>query len=310
MDKVALDALDAAYVGAVDAVRLTQPARTTKRRPRVWLYGVIPLLLIGFAGCGSGSPTALQDAKEPPLPGVETGASEASLTTSASRRSGSEPNTSGAPSFTINLAEPDGDKVAVDGWFGPVVLASQSSVSQTALSECPQPAPYGRAMVTQLDIATTVQSSLAAEVELKTNYVVGLARTLPKVNFIMGYSEGAHCDNGQPGLANVKLGQLQPDQTDHFTMWVVLPGAITPDRSTPTEQQLGGEIWLMALPVASIMDSGSTANANEQPKVTVSGPRIVTCETPGSGLGSERSEYLAVSNDTPKTLVNEAPCPE
>lgn len=276
------------------------------RYPRVQLYGAIPLLLIGLASCGSGTPTVVHNPTEaPPAIGVST---DTSSTTATVNTSPTEPSMAGRPSFTVSVAEPDGDKVSLEGRFGPVVPASQSTVSQTALSECPQPASDGRAMVTQLDLATTVKSSLAAEVQLGTSYLIDVARNIPLVNFVMGYREGPECDNGQPGSATINLGKLQPHQTDHFTMWVVLPDAITPNRPHPTERQLGRELWLMALPVPVVQGGSTSSTIGERPVVHTSGSRIVSCEHANFG-GEEHFEYLAVSGDTATTLRNEEACP-
>lgn len=275
-------------------VRLSRSARAISVIPP----GVaLMLVAITLAGCGSSTPPTSSESLKPV---AKTQITTAPVTSTTST---TEPDTNGHPSFTINVAEPDGDDVTVEGWFGSVVPASRSSVSQTVLNECPSPAPDGRAMVTQLDLATTVQSRLPAEVELQTGNVTG-----GLMDFIMGDREGARCTNGEPGVTTTNLGKLQPHQTNRFTLWVVLPDTITPDRPEPTEQQLGKEERLMVLPIPGIKDYGSTEN-NEAPKRHVSGPRVVTCQEPGF-VGEHREEYLAVTNDSPKTLNNnETPCP-
>lgn len=286
---------------------------TRPSRPglRAWTCLMLLVLLVGIAGCGSGTSAAGQRTKEA-SPFVETTTSDPSSTTSTpSSAAASEPNTEGTPSFTADVSTAAGDKVSVEGWFGPVVPASQSSVNQTTLDECPQPAPDGKAMIAQLDITTTVQSSLPTEVELQTaGAVIGYDRSYPRPNFIVGYSEGPKCFNGQAGEVNLKLGKLQPEQANSSTMWIVLPNAISPNRPDPSEQQLGKERWLMG-PVLPVITDG-TGSASENPNAThahVSGPRLVTCEQL-NGIEHERLEYLAVSGHTPRTLVNEATCPK
>jgi hypothetical protein len=195
----------------------------------------------------------------------------------------------------VQATTKEGDRVKVEGWFGPPLPAGESDVNQTALSECPPPAPDGRAMVVRLDLTTTLESSLSGEVELETSYLAGKT-----VNFVMDFSEGPQCDNGQPGEAIIKLGTLQPGESHSFTMWVVLPEAITPDDPHPSERTLGAEHWLMAIVEPTVDGSGFLEDQHK----SLTGPRVVTC--PRVYEASE--EYLAVVGDTPTTL-HESVCP-
>ncbi len=241
-----------------------------------------------LAGCGSSAGSV----PPPPATNVQTQSTADPATSSASAAA---PNTDGPPSFVVQATTKEGDRVKVEGWFGPPLPASESDVDQTALSECPPPAPDGRAMVVRLDLATTLESSLSGEVELETSYLTGKT-----VNFVMGFSEGPQCDNGQPGYANIKLGTLQPGESHTFTMWVILPDAITPDDPHPSEQTLGSEHWFMVAPEPSVNGSSYLQDQHN----SLSGPRVVTC--PRVYEASE--QYLAVVGDTSTTL-HESVCP-
>ena len=157
----------------------------------------------------------------------------------------------GAPSFVVQGTTQEGDKVKVEGSFGSPLRPSESDVDQTALSECTPPAPDGRELVVRLDLTTTLESSLAGEVTLSTSPIVG-----PLVSFVMGFKEGARCEGGEPKNAEANFGSVQPGQSVSFTMWVVLPDAITPADPHPSEHALAAGLWLMGVPTPLVNGKG------------------------------------------------------
>jgi len=63
---------------------------------------------------------------------------------------------SGPADFVIEATTEKGDKVKVEGRFGPPQAAAESDVSQGALGECPSPASDGRELIVRLDMVTRV----------------------------------------------------------------------------------------------------------------------------------------------------------
>jgi hypothetical protein len=173
---------------------------------------------------------------------------------------------------------------------------SESDVDQTALSECTPPAPDGRELVVRLDLSVTLESSLAGEVTLSTSPVVG-----PLVSFVMGFKEGARCEGGEPKNAEANFGSVQPGQTVSFTMWVVLPDAITPADPNPSAHALAADLWLMGVPMPLVNGKGIGTPSK------ISGSRVVRCRTEDFGIGGYE-HYIAVVGDTPTTL-HESECP-
>lgn len=184
----------------------------------------------------------------------------------------------------------------VEGRFGPPLTPSESDVAQTALSECTPPAPDGRELVVRLDLTVTLESSLAGEATLSTSPVVG-----PLVSFVMGFKEGARCEGGEPKNAEANFGSVQPGQSVSFTMWVVLPDAITPADPHPSERALAADLWLMGVPTPLVNGKGIGTPTR------LSGSRVVRCRTEDFGIGGYE-HYIAVVGDMPTTL-HESECP-
>jgi hypothetical protein len=252
-------------------------------RQRAIAAVMVLIVAVAMAGCGS-TASGSSSASVP----AATGQTQATTTTQAASTSAAEPSSSGPPSFVVNATTQEGDKVNVEGRFGPALPASESDVDQTALSECPSPASDGRAVVARLDLTTTLESSLAGEVQLGTSLIMNHL-----VDFVMGFSEGPRCES-ESGDVIADLGSLQPNEPHGFTMWVVLADAITPDTPHPSEQTLGAEHWLMEVPQVSV--NGSLA------KVTsATGPRVVKCEE----NPIEGDTYIATTGDTPKKFPPE-----
>lgn len=263
------------------------------------MAGMVLIVAAALVGCGSAASGSSTDPSTPTAAAGQTSAAATSQTTS---NSAAEPSSSGPPSFVVNATTQTGDRVKVEGRFGPALPASESDVDQTALSECPSPASDGRAIVVRLDLATTLKSSLSGEVALEAAHVDSKGI----VNFVLGFSEGAHCVTGEANEASIKLGTMQPGQSVNFTMWVVLPNAITPEVPQPTAKELGEKDWLMTPIEPSVNGSSYLEDQHNR----VSGSRVVKCHpgaNPNEPSGPE-DEYLAVVGDTATTLL-EAECP-
>ena len=184
-----------------------------------------------------------------------------------------------AASFVLQGTTQEGDKVKVEGRFGSPLRPSESDVDQTALSECPPPAPDGRALVVRLDLTTTLESSLAGEVEVDASPIAG-----PMVSFVMGFKEGARCEGGQPQNVVVNFGSMKPGQSVNFTMWVVLPDAITPADPHPSEHALTAQPWLMGVPLPLVNGKGIGTPSK------LSGPRVVRCHVNGDNVNEPGNE--------------------
>jgi hypothetical protein len=264
-----------------------------------WIIPLATLCAVLLAGCGSsGSSTSSFTAPSVP---VSTPTQSDPTTTATTSSTTSDTASTSAASFVVHGTTQEGDKVKVEGRFGSPLHPSESDVNQTALSECPPPAPDGRALVARLDLTTTLESSLAGEVKLETNSIIGG----PLVNFVMGFKEGARCESGQPQNVVVNFGSIQPGQSVNFTMWVVLPDAITPADPHPSEKALAARLWIMGVPEPSVNGKGTGIETKPN---KVSGPRVVRCIIYGDSIAGPGNEYIAVVGDTPTTM-QESMCP-
>jgi hypothetical protein len=256
------------------------------------------LCAVLLAGCGSsGSSSSISSLPTVPA-SVSTPTRSEPTTTPTTSSTTADTASTGAPSFVVQGTTQKGDKVKVEGRFGSPLRPSESDVDQTALEECPPPAPDGRALVVRLDVSTTLESSLAGEVELSVTHIEAAGAI---VNFVMGFQEGPRCESGESGNALAKFASVQPGRSVSFTMWVVLPDAITPNDPHPSEKALAARSWLMGVPEPLVNGKGIGTPSK------LSGPRVVRCRHEDFGIpGYEH--YIAVVGDTPTTMV-ESECP-
>ncbi len=269
-------------------------ARCRMGRPTV--AGLAALSALLLAGCGSSGSSSSSGSFTAPTASVSTPTQSDPTTAPTTSSTTAEPP-AGTPSFVVQGTTQEGDKVKVEGALGSPLRPSESDVDQTALSECTPPAPDGRELVVRLDLTTTLESSLAGEVTLSTSPIVG-----PLVSFVMGFKEGARCEGGEPKNAEANFGSMRPGQSVSFTMWVVLPDAITPADPHPSEHALAADLWLMGVPTPLVNGKGiGTPNK-------LSGSRVVRCRTEDFGLAGYE-HYIAVVGDTPTTL-HESECPQ
>jgi hypothetical protein len=96
------------------------------------------------------------------------------------------------------------------------------------------------------------------------------------------------------------LGTLQPHEPHHFTMWVVLPDAMTPNDPHPTPAILAREEWLI-YPLEAKMDNSRvgipTAQGGEWPS-----DRHLSCRSRGRPGGVHR-----LVSGTPQTINTSDP---
>jgi hypothetical protein len=264
------------------------------RHARCWLIPLAALCVVLLAGCGSSSSTS---SFTTPTAAISTPTQPDPTTSPTTSSTAADAPVDGAPSFVVEGTTQEGDKVKVEGSFGSPLRPRESDVDQTALSECTPPAPDGRELVVRLDLSVTLESSLAGEVTLSTSPIVG-----PLVSFVMGFREGPRCEGGEPKNAEANFGSVQSGQSVSFTMWVVLPDAITPADPHPSEHALAADLWLMGVPMPLVNGKGIGTPTR------LSGPRVVRCRTEDFGL-SGYEHYIAVVGDTPTTL-HESECPQ
>jgi hypothetical protein len=256
-----------------------------------------------LAGCGStasdssiassadttlATPLSTTPAKPASTSSVQTEPTPVSQTASTA----AAPNTSSTPSFVVNATTQDGDKVKIEGRFGPPLPASQSGVNQTSLSECSATAGDGRAVVVELSLSVTDESSLEGEVEL----IPGGLPTGVQADYLMDFSSGAQC------AGTIQFGTLRPHQSTSLIMWIVFPNVVTPNDTHPTEARLPAAEWLMALPQVTVDGTSSRVG-----HVSATGSHVVKCVTGGPLSQSEDS--IAILRVTPKT-VRTGFCPE
>lgn len=280
-----------------------RPGRSVvKRFCGLLVLGVAGLLL---TGCGSASTTRTiaVTVPAPPVPTSTTSAtSPAATTTTTSAEDKAAPSSNGPPDFILNERTQSGDKLKLEGRFGPLLPASGSDVDQNALGGCS--GVDGRELITRLDLTATIESSLSAHVTLAN---LSPSAVTPRVDFVIDNAEGATCSSGDASseeaaeeAANPNLGTLQPHEPHHFTMWVVLPDAITPDDPHPSTATLAHEQWLIRLLGARI-DNSPTGVPSAQ---VATGRRIVTCP---AEAGVYQEAYIALVSGTPQTINTSDP---
>lgn len=217
---------------------------------RLWRVAAPMLSVALLAGCGSttsstSTPNVTPISQTPSAPTEET-----ATTTTTSSNTAAAPDASGPPAFTTEGSTENGDKLRIEGRFGPILPASESDVDQTVLAECPR---YDdRELVTRLDLTTTIESSLSGTVML-VGFVPPLSEVSHLVDYVLGFSEGPSCTlAAEESGPSINLGTLQPHQPVNFTMWVVLLDAITPSDPHPSLHTLAHQNWIMGAPEATV----------------------------------------------------------
>jgi hypothetical protein len=260
-------------------------------------FGALGLLLVG---CGSTSTTTRTIALTPPAPTTATSHAATAVPVSAVDKAA--PSSSGPPDFVLNERTQTGDKLKLEGRFGPLLPADESDVEQNVLGECPE--VDGRELITRLDLTATIESGLSAHVTLAN---LSPSAVTQHVDFVIDNSGGATCSSGDANseeaaeeATNPNLGTLQPHEPHHFTMWVILPDVITPNDPHPSTATLAHELWLIHLLGARI-DNSPTGVPSAQ---AATGRRIVTCL---AEAGVYQEAYIALVSGTPQTINTSDP---
>jgi hypothetical protein len=230
------------------------------RRWLALIFGGLTLLIAGYRIAQSSSVTGTTITVAPPSPAADTPSTTTTSTVAASRViSAAAPDPRKPPDFVLTGQTAEGDKVRVEGRFGPALPPARTDANQTALGVCAQ--ADGRELIARLDLTTTIQSSLAGSVALKG--FIGGSKNMTE--FLMGYTEGPRCDT------EVELGTLQPYVPHSFTLWVILGKAITPNDPHPSAKELG-QGWGMEIPTISVNNTRATRG------IAAGGPRVIDCK--------------------------------
>jgi predicted small lipoprotein YifL len=264
------------YSAALMSVSTDRPfAPGGRRRSPAKLSLLLVLAAAALAACGSSGPSkptesslaAAREAKEQNEPSEATADGETASTatttpaTTQASTTAAAPDPTGPPAFAMAGSTESGDKVRIEGRFGPVLSPSESGVNQSALEGCPQYAA-GRDLVVQVDLVTTIESGLSGDATAE-----GFDFTLPReVDYVLDFSEGATCKFAGEYEVSINMGTLQPHQPDHFTMWAVLLGAITPSDPHPSVQTLAHQHWSMAAPTV-IADDAEVHFSHANPEI-------------------------------------------
>ena len=268
-----------------------------------WLSASSIVVVLGLllVGCGSTSTTTRTIALTPSVPTTTT-TSHAATAATSSAVDKAAPSLHGPPDFILNESAQSGDKLKLEGRFGPLLPAGESDVDQNVLAGCS--GVDGRELITRLDLTATIESGLSAHVTLAN---LAPSAVTPHVDFVIDNAEGSTCSSGDANseeaaeeAANPDLGTLQPHEPHHFTMWVVLTDAITPNNPHPSTATLAHEQWLIHLLGARI-DNSPTGVPNAQ---AASGRRIVTCP---AEAGVYQEAYIALVSGTPQTINTNDP---
>jgi hypothetical protein len=272
-----------------------RPGRTVVRHCGLLALGVAGLLL---TGCGSASTTRTIAVTVPAPPAPTTATSHAATAATLSAVDKAAPSLHGPPDFILNESAQSGDKLKLEGRLGPLLPAGESDVDQNVLAGCSE--VDGRELITRLDLTATIESGLSAHVTLAN---LSPSAVTQRVDFVIDNSGGPTCSSGDESseeAANPDLGTLQPHEPHDFTMWVVLPDAITPNDLYPSTVTLAHGEWLIHLLGARI-DNSPTGVPSAQ---AATGRRIVTCP---AEAGVYQEAYIALVSGTPKTINTSDP---
>lgn len=171
------------------------------------------------------------------------------------------------PDFVSENEGEGGDKVKLEGRFGRPLLLSETDADQAAVAEC-QGADK-REMTVRLDLTITVQSSLPLSVVVKNIKAPTYGGKFPA--FLMGYTNGPSCHRETTDEPDLSTQELQPNEPDQFTMWIVLGDVVTPNDHHPSLPNLAKQKWLIE-PMRVTMDNQVLK------QVSLKGPRVAECQ--------------------------------
>jgi hypothetical protein len=223
------------------------------------MLGVLAVSALGLVGCGSSESIAGAERHTEKIMREEKAANGGTLpvegttstptpTATATDESsgGAAPSASSPPAFAVEGSTEGGDRVRVEGRLGQVIAPSQAGINQSVLEGCPQ---YdGRELVVQLDLTTTIESSLSGTVTVE-----GFNFAEPHlVDYVVDFAEGASCKMAGENEVSINLGTLQPHEANHLTMWAVLLDAVTARDPHPSAQTLAHQGWSFASPAVVV----------------------------------------------------------
>lgn len=163
----------------------------------------------------------------------------------------------------MKVATEAGDEVTLTEDIGePKSLDDIDSEAAGAIQSCA--GSSDRDLVVPVDLRVTLDSSLAATVEVNPGFV--------NVQGLIEYSDGSECTDSIIG--NITYNEMEPGSSAKTRLWVILRGAKTPN--DPTGENLQQSFSLNQPSIS--LPSGLLAQG------TIVGPRVVRCE----GIGAAR----------------------
>jgi hypothetical protein len=268
-----------------DSLKPVTPHPSTWRRPT--LRGLACLLLaVGLSAllnaCGGGTSGTPVAATQPQAASAgQTHAATATTTTPTA--TAPIPTQPATRNFVDSASTTQGDRLSVEGRVGPLVRPGEAGVpSQQSLGECPGLA--GRERFIRIELAATIDSSLAGTVELTVPQPGNINFETP-IEYLNESGERVECATTQNAdTMRINLGSLQPHQQSQFaTLWVIVVEAVTPKDSTPTSGSLAKRGLVLGGITGSINGNGAITN------VAASGQASRVC-----GGSFERADYIAV----------------
>jgi hypothetical protein len=259
-------------------------------RRHLTLAGLAACATALLVGCGSGAATLPVTAPASPL-------AHAAIPTTPPPTPAAAPDPTKPPDFVVTGQTAEGDKVRVEGRFGPALPPTQSDADQTAVNECSL--SDGRELIARLDLVTTIESNLAGQVTIDGFHTLGSSKGFTE--FLMGYSEGATCHPGNLPASEVELGSLQPHVPHPFTLWVILDKAITPNDPHPSAKELG-QGWGMDIPTIDVNGTPATRG------IAAGGPRLLHCKS--LSREEDYGSFISITGTPAYTLTVHEPIGE
>jgi hypothetical protein len=177
------------------------------------------------------------------------------------------------PSFVIAAKTPNGDQVRVEAHLSSPMTPEESRLDPSLLQSC---GGDGRELLVRLKINAKLESRLVASVKLEGlrpgSLGVGANGQPLIANFLIEAGGGLTCESEADGDA-VDLGSVQPQGSAQSTVWIMLPGAVTPNALHPSEKQLEG--WTMEVPTLAINGS---PDREVSPGNGEGGPAMISCQ--------------------------------
>jgi hypothetical protein len=177
------------------------------------------------------------------------------------------------PSFVVAAKTPGGDRVRVEGHLSSPMTPEESGLDASLLQGC---GGDGRELLVRLKVTAKLESSLAASIKLEGlrpgSLGVGADGQLLAANFLIEDGGGLTCESKTSEDA-VGLGLVRPQSSVQATVWIMLPGAVTPNAPHPSEKQLEG--WTMEVPTLSINGS---PDREVSPGNGEGGPAMISCQ--------------------------------